>query len=648
MRELRAVADRLRVAVALAVATAAVIARAGESALEDPRPLARGPGAAADLVVSAAPPVLVPGQDRVTLAVEGCPGTPLLAANAGRIASVRTDAPGRATAELLAPDERRPQVAIVTATCDGRHGWIAIPIVGRGTAIARTTPGAAIRVTIGARSFGPAVADAEGVARVPVDVPPGVRFAYQGERPLDLRVPPARRVHVAVDPPTGRADREEAFTVRAYVVTEAGAPRAGARVVLSAPDGVLSAPAEVEPGLLVARWTLPPGRAGPLGLEARLEDEPGEAVTATLERRAGPPARLEAAPDRAVAVAGEAPVQLDVRVVDAAGNLTASPLRVEPGAVVLDAREHATGRWAVGLEVPERLDGRDALDVSIVAGDATAAARVALSAAPAVALEVEAPAAPEVLADGEASLVVKVALQDRFGNPAVDPPPEARTEQPAEVSTVRDGDRFHVTVRPRRRLGPGADAVTIEGGGRTERLPLALRPAEPWLALGARAGYLAAAGGLRSAYAGVGAVVWPAAWGPFGAALEAGAFAHDRTDGVALAGAPLAVRGEVRYLPIVASARWRHAPSRGTVLVAAAGGAVAPLSAEVRVTGQPAVREHGVAPGAQVAFGAGWRLGTEVVFLEARGLWLADPGLDVVRGRVLATGLVVGWTHGLW
>lgn len=634
MPELRTTRSRLRVAVALAVTAASAVVRAEEGG--------------ARLVVSAVPPVLSPGERRLAVRVEGCPELPVITANVGAIANVRTVAPAVAAADYLPPGEARPQVAIVTATCGARHGWTTVPIVGRGVAIARTDPGAAIRVTIGARSFGPAIADGEGNARVPVEVPPGVRFAYQGERALDLHVPAAPHVHVALDRASGRADHEEVLSLRSYAITEAGAPRAAAPLHLAPSEGVVSDAAEVEPGLVVARWTLPPGRAGRVVLEATLEGDAGPAAVAALERRPGPPARVEASPDRPLAVAGEAPLQLDVRVVDAAGNLTPAPLRVEPSeAVVLDAREVAPGRWAVGLDVPERLEGRDALGVSMVAGEAGAAARVPLAAAPPVALAVEPPARGELVADGEAAFDLKVAQVDRFGNPSVDPPPAAATAEPAEVSTVREGDAFRVTVRPRRRLVAGEDAVTIQGAGRTERLPLLLRPVEPWLAVGARLGYLASAGGLRSAYLGAEAALWPDAWRHFGVSLEGGTFAHERTDRVALGGGAIAVAGEVRYLPVAASARWRLAPSPRTVLGAGAGVVLAPLSAEVRVAGQPPARENGLAAGGQLAFGAGRKIGAGVLFLEARGIWLADPGLDVVRGRVLATGLVAGWALGL-
>jgi hypothetical protein len=563
----------------------------------------------------------------------------------GALAGLRAAGPGRAVAEYLPPPDARPQVAIVAAACGARHGWTQIPIVGRGVAIARTAPGAAIRVTIGARSYGPAVADANGEARVTVDVPPGVRFAHQGERPLDLRVPPSRHAHVLLDPPALRADRAAEVRVLAFAVTAEGAPRGAAPLRLTASAGALGDAVELEPGVTLARWTLPAGPAGRPRLEARLEGDAGPPAVAELERPAGPPARIDAAPDRAVAVAGEAPVQLDVTVLDAAGNPAPDDLRVEPEGLVLERRGTGPGTWAVGLEVPERLAGRAALEVSLAAGEAAAAARVALAAAPAERLAVE-PETPEVVADGRATLGFRVALLDRFGNPVDATPPAAESREGSEVATVRDGDGFLVTVRPRRRFEPAEDVVTITGAGRTERLPVALRARAPLVALAARVGMVAAAGGARSGYLGAGAELFPSA--RLGGSLEAGALALAREDRVRPGAAAVALRGEVRYLPVVASLRWRWSPSPGTVVLVGAGGALAAASAEVRVAGQPAVRENGAAAGAQLSLGAGRRLGAGALTVELRGLWLTALGLEAVRGRTLAAGLVAGWSHAVF
>jgi hypothetical protein len=635
--DVRSAAGRVgrRAVAAIAALASALAPAAGRAAALAPTP---------SLAVSAVPAVLAPGVRSVAIRVGGCEGAPAVGANVGTVSGVEVVAPGRAQAEYRPPPEARPQIAIVTATCGDRHGWTTVPIVGRGIAVARTDPGASISVTIGTRRFGPAVADGHGVARVAVEVPPGVRFAHQGERPLDLRVPPAQHVHVVAHPPEVRADREETVRVLAYAITPAGAPRSAAPLRLAASAGALPEPVEVAPGVWLARWTLPAGPAGQAVVEARLEDDPGPAASVEVARRPGPPARIDASADRAVAVAGEAPVQLDVSVVDAAGNPTPADLRVEPHDAVLDRRELEPGRWAIGLEVPELLLGRTALDVSVVAGEVAAAASVRFDPAPAVTLAVE-PSARDVVADGEAALALRVKLQDRFGNPVLDPPPAATTHASADVAVVRDGDAFRLTVRPRRRLAAGEETVTITGAGRTELLPVTVRSTEPRLAVAARAGWLAATGALRAPYASVEATLWP--WGRYGLSLEAGAFADARGGRVSVDGAALELRGAVRYLPLVLSARWRGTPSAATVLLAGAGGLVSAVAGEVRVAGQPPVRENGLAAGGQLSFGAGRRLGAGTAFVEVRSLWIADPGIEPVHGRVVALGLTAGWAHGL-
>jgi hypothetical protein len=624
---------RRRVAAVFVAVLAAATAERADA--DDP------PTGSATLRLSADSPVLSPGERQVAVRVDGCDERPALSANVGTVRRVRAAGPRRDVAEYAPPPEARPLVAIVTAVCGDRWGWTAIPVVGRGVATAHTRPGAAIHVTIGERSYGPAVADGEGAVRVAVDVPPGVRFAYHGARPLDLGVPPAPHAHVVAGPIVVRADREETVRVLAFAVTDAGAPRAGAPLALSASAGVVGSAVEIEPGVALARWTLPPGRAGRVRLEARLADDDGPPAAVEVERRPGPPARVEAFPDRAQAVAGEAPLQLDVAVTDAAGNPAPEEPRVEPKDLVLERRGVGPGLWAVGLAVPERLAGRSELSVSIAAGGAAGAARVPLLAAPAATLAVE-PAGREVVAGGREAFSLRVALRDRFGNASPDVP-EVETDGPADVETVRDGESFVVTVRPRRGLGRRYDAVTIHGAGRSERIPLAVRGADPRLALSGRAGFLASTGGGRSAYLGGETALWPSA--RLGAALEAGAFAFGRRERVPLPGRSAELRSDVRYLPVVASLRWRAEPTPDTLVVVGAGAALAPLSAEVRLEGEPPVRESGLAAGGLLSLGAGRHLGSGTLLVEARALWLADPGLHAVRGRVLAGGLALGWSH---
>ena len=137
-------------------------------------------------------------------------------------------------ADYRPPEECYPQVAVVSAVADGEWAWLAIPLVGQGDALVRTSPRAVISVRIGVREFGPATADGWGRALVPVVVPPGVRSAWHGRREIPLQLPDMRRVHVALDGGSLAADRAGEVVVRAFAVREDGAPGEGAALALSA------------------------------------------------------------------------------------------------------------------------------------------------------------------------------------------------------------------------------------------------------------------------------------------------------------------------------------------------------------------------------------------------------------------------------
>jgi hypothetical protein len=179
---------RRRAAIAL---LAAALAAAGAARADDARPAGGGP-----LRVSADPPRLVLGRDawaelRVSAPREVDAVT--FSASVGRVESVRRLPEGGFAARYRPPPEGVPQVAIVSAFAGAGHaftdGWIAIPLSGEGNARVPGVPGSQVTLRIGDRTFGPRTVSADGVATVPVVVPPGVREAHEGFRPIDLRVP---------------------------------------------------------------------------------------------------------------------------------------------------------------------------------------------------------------------------------------------------------------------------------------------------------------------------------------------------------------------------------------------------------------------------------------------------------------------------
>jgi hypothetical protein len=344
------------------------------------------PARAEPLVLRADPPSLVLGAGaRATISIEA-PGDalPRVTVNAGRLGEVRALGGGRFEVDYLPPSTSWPQVAIVAASSADRWGWTAVPLSGRGVATARSTPHAEIRVTIGDRSFGPVRADAAGEAQVPVVVPAGVDRAYHRDQPLDLNVPPSPHVHLALGRDAAPADVAQEVPLRAFAVTPSGAPRAGAPVGVEVTAGEVVALAEVAPGELAAIWRLPPGRAEPATATARLADEEGLGVEASLARPAGAPARLALEADPVRTVAGQGPpVALRLAVTDAMGNPVAAEPRLETSlGSVSPLAPTAPGAWEARLEPPAAAPAATRVEVVARAGGLEGRAAVELAPAP--------------------------------------------------------------------------------------------------------------------------------------------------------------------------------------------------------------------------------------------------------------------------
>ncbi|WP_242391969.1 hypothetical protein [Anaeromyxobacter oryzisoli] len=300
----RPLADRLpALAVAAALAALAASARAADAVpasggtlriVAEPRRLVLGRDAGADLRIAAPAEV----EDVA------------LSASAGSIEAVRRLPGGGFAARYRPPAARFPQVAIVSALARTGHGlldgWLALPLSGQGDAHVHAAPGAQVALRIGDETFGPRVAGADGVAVIPVVVPPGVREGHQGFTPVDLHVPETALLHAVVDRASVRADRPESVRVLAYVVAPHGTARRGDAPALEASRGSVALVAR-EPGAFEGTWTLPPGGAGEVEdrLVVRLPGSPASRVVLRVERTAGaveaPPGVAAADPERLLA-----------------------------------------------------------------------------------------------------------------------------------------------------------------------------------------------------------------------------------------------------------------------------------------------------------------------------------------------------------
>jgi hypothetical protein len=553
---------------AASAATAALVALSAGASRAD---------AEGRVTVRADPATLVLASEaRASLEIEaGGEALPVVTANVGRVQNVRALGGGKFAADYLPPREAYPQVAMVAALAGDRCGWASIPLIGSGVAVARSVPGSPIRVTIGDASFGPVKADATGEAQVPVIVPPGVRFAYQRGKPLELGIPSTARVHLVVARTAAPADAPRDVPLFAFAVTPQGKARDGAPVAVAVSEGSVEGWTETASGAFAGTWRLPAGRAGTATATARIADDPGPAATVEVARPPGAPARLALEAPRARFMAGEDPIALRIRVEDAAGNAVADVPRIEATVGTLSAPAAAgPGQWQTTLLLPAQLGAARLAEIVARAGGAEGRVRLELAPAP-----------------------------------------------PTEVLSVGAGE--------------------LDGSAR-----LALAAAERRVAVAPKLGVAASTGGLRSTYVGAEAEYGtPLLAGRLRLVLEAGTFVHERTDTVAVGDGSVAVHARARYVPIVASLRWREKLGTAQALWASAGGGLAHVSSVVSTPGATAQQESGAVAALQTSAAWGMRLGPGMPFAEVRLAWHSEPRFETLRGALTLFTIGVGYLY---
>jgi len=597
---------------ALLVAAGASLAAPGSSA----RAQEAGPPAAGGVLrISAEPSRLLLGRDpaaELRIATPPDVEDVSLSVSAGRVEGLRR-VPGGFAARYRPPGERVPQIAIVAAL--GRtprgteHGWLAIPLSGQGDARVRTAPGQEITLEIGDRSFGPKRAGADGMAVIPVIVPPGVREAHQGFRPIDLHIPEPQLLFAVLDRGTVLADRQERVRALVYVVAPHGAARRGDAPVFEPSRGSVSV-VEREPGAVEATWTLPPGRAGEERLLVKLQSAPASRALLKLEAVAGPPAGVAVSFDQEALVAGAAEVvTVTARALDAAGNAVPAALVLTAlGGELSGVRQLDPNALAAQVRAGPELGGRSEVRVT------AAAEGIGLSGAGVLPLRPGPPAVARferadgiLRADGPRASLLRVSVADRHGNP-VDAPPVVTAERGKVLGIARAAPgAFEVSY-----LAPVVTSATHErlvaaaGDARATAGPLLLPP-PPRFGVSPGAGFLL---DLRGRFAGPRAGIvleLPAGWS---SALERGLDPSWRgeVEGVSLErGAGVALLGGATLAREVLQA----SATAGVLLRSAGGALAARLSAGATARGRPLapfveaslLAAAGGAPGAFVAAG---------------------------------------------
>lgn len=585
--------------------------------------------------------------DTARVVVRSPSGVPRLVTSAGTLRAPVEIGAGVFEAVLDPPLEAHPQLALVAAIAPGGVGYAWLPLVGRGVAIARTEPNAKISVRIRNRVFGPALADGSGIADVPVEVPPGERYAYDRGKALDLRVPPLHQVHVVLDRAELRADRSESVTVYAFAATPHGASWAGAPLELSVTDGHLGPKRAIGPGALAVEWTLPAGAAGPAQVEARLPGVP--AARGEVNRVAGPPARVAVRLGAARAAAGDPPVEVTVEIADAAGNRVDGEVSLHASFGALSAPvRHERGVVRSTLRVPERLEGRTGAAVEATLGGASDRRELALTPAAAAAIEVK--VEPAVLpADGRAASEVRASLTDRFGNGIDDPAIAVQSGRGRVASVSRDGaGRYRGRYAPGWIPGGGEDAVEARAGDLVARAPVHLLDPPRVLSGTVRAGILHGFGGFTAPYLGGAVEAWPLRFeGRWGASLGAGWAGSSRERQAQVGAAARAIETSSALLPIEATVLARRQLGARLTGVAGAGIQGVRIHSAVALDGERTADEWGWALGVHARAGAAlempsWRARLRVDALLA---WQGDPGMRSFRGALGTFGIAVGVSH---
>jgi len=626
-------------ALALAVALAAPppampAAAAAVSAAPAGRPCALG--------LTAEPVRLEPTQARTVRLTVRSPTEPRLLASVGTVAAPQPEGAGTWSATWTAPPAGVPQIAMLTALAGDDCGLLAVPLFGSGDAVVQTRARAEVEVRIGERHFGPATAGPDGVALIPVEVPPGVDAVFHGQQRIPLYVPPVAHAFLVAWAEAVPVDRERVIELLAAAVEADGAPRQGPPPVLTVSAGTLGRLEPAGPAAWRVAWRLPIAPVGRVVAKAQLPVEP--AAELTLARPAGPPAAAELSLERAIVAADDAPLEVAVLLRDAAGHPTDAPVGLTADAGRTSPVERVeAGRYRATWAPPERLDGRASAELTVRAGEAEARSRVALRPGAPARLTLTAGAA-ELTADGRTTLSVLAELADRHGNPVPQPPASVRATA-GELGTPQpEGPGQHrLTYRPRPATTWATEELVAELPPLSARLPLRLRPPTPRFTVGAWAGAALQAGGWLGLQAGGEATAWRWLAGQeLGAGLSA-AFSRFRDQRTAdAAGTPVPFTGELRAFTILALAAWRRAAGRSLAVGAEVGVGAGRVESLVG-SGGPLLPEARWRP----ALGAGawlglpaWR-GRAVAALRAE--WLADPGLTSLRGTVAPLSLSLGY-----
>ena len=191
--------------------------------------------------------------------------------NAGSVGDVKDVGGGNYTATFTPPTTPFPLIAVVSVWAqedpERINGFFRVPVIGALEFPVETKrPGAKLEFTVGDTTFPGVTADATGLARVPIEVPPGVGSAKvkltettgaTSDLQIDLMVPPANRLAVGGLPDFIPADGQSEAKISLFVVDKRGRPADGQTIALTASQGKVSNVKFVGDGRYEAKFMAP-------------------------------------------------------------------------------------------------------------------------------------------------------------------------------------------------------------------------------------------------------------------------------------------------------------------------------------------------------------------------------------------------------
>ena len=413
----------------------------------------------------------------------GCKSVWAVSANGvGALSTPEKIADGRFRARFTFPKERFPQLALLRLELEGEGGvksrqWIALPLIAIADLKIETKPSATVTVTIGEKTFGPAIADARGRVTIAAKVPPGFpsatllavdRAGNRTTRPLDL-LPRTWPRAAGVLASGGEATAGQQATIEIFAVEPDGRPLARAEGLrVTAQSGSIEGAIAGEGGLFTAAWRAPASVA--VGADLITIGVEGTSATTQLEvkLKAGVPARLvlTLTPPSYLAGSGTA-VRLRIEAVDAVGN----PLALDQPQFSTDFGRIEASVDGLLLRIPDVFAGRSRATVSATASGVKGEATLALVAAAPSRAELE---FPSRVAAGETA-AGKLFIADSFGNPVekVSVTAAVSSGRAAAVAPGAGGGNYELTLATDREDPPGDHEFQVAANGQqVARKPL--------------------------------------------------------------------------------------------------------------------------------------------------------------------------------